>query len=104
MITKAIRSSAYHPFRPFLLILLHPQELDITATDLSKECLLDFLPRIPAIRWLSAGQLDGMTDTVLKVGQRQEKKIEKKLFLIQHLQFVIAALDGPWQPEGTPLT
>lgn len=43
------------------------QELDITATDLSKECLLDFLPRIPAIRWLSAGQLDGMTDTVLKV-------------------------------------
>ena len=44
------------------------QELDISATDLSKECLLDFLPRIPAIRWLSAGQLDGMTDTVLKVG------------------------------------
>ncbi len=27
------------------------QELDITATDLSKECLLDFLPRIPAIRF-----------------------------------------------------
>ena len=42
------------------------QELDITATDLSKDCLLDFLPRIPAIKWLSAGQLDGMTDTVLK--------------------------------------
>merc|ERR1711860_146933 len=32
----------------------------------SKECLLDILPRIPAIRWLSAGQLDGMTDSVLK--------------------------------------
>eukprot|EP00095_Tigriopus_kingsejongensis_P008392 maker-scaffold9_size846264-snap-gene-3.9 protein:Tk08392 transcript:maker-scaffold9_size846264-snap-gene-3.9-mRNA-1 annotation:"f-box lrr-repeat protein 2-like isoformx1" len=42
------------------------QELDITATDLSKECLLDILPRIQAIRWLSAGQLDGFTDTVLK--------------------------------------
>ena len=25
------------------------QELDLTATDLSKECLLDILPRIPAI-------------------------------------------------------
>lgn len=43
------------------------QELDITATDLSKECLMDILPRIPAIRWLSAGQLDGMTDAVMKV-------------------------------------
>lgn len=42
------------------------QEIDFTATDLSKECLLDVLPRIPAIRWLSAGQLDGMTDSVLK--------------------------------------
>ena len=27
------------------------QELDLTATDLSKECLLDILPRIPAIRY-----------------------------------------------------
>ena len=26
------------------------QELDLTATDLSKECLMDVLPRIPAIR------------------------------------------------------
>ena len=51
----------------FMSPCTHVQELDITATDLSKECLLDFLPRIPAIRWLSAGQLDGMTDTVLKV-------------------------------------
>lgn len=42
------------------------QELDITATDLSKECIMDVLTRIPAIRWLSAGQLDGMTDNVLK--------------------------------------
>lgn len=43
------------------------QELDISATDLSKECLMDVLPRIPAIKWLSAGQLDGMTDVVFKV-------------------------------------
>lgn len=49
------------------LFLYVQKELDITATDLSKDCLLDFLPRIPAIRWLSAGQLDGMTDSVLKV-------------------------------------
>lgn len=42
------------------------QELDLTATDLSKECLLDILPRIPAIRWLSIGQLDGLTDNVFK--------------------------------------
>merc|ERR1719264_985925 len=42
------------------------QELDITATDVSKECLLDVLPRIPAIRWLAAGQLDGFTDQVMK--------------------------------------
>ena len=43
------------------------QELDVTATDVSKECLLDVLPRIPAIRWLAAGQLDGFTDQVMKV-------------------------------------
>merc|ERR1719412_30843 len=42
------------------------QELDISATDLSKECLMDILPRIPAIRWLSMGQLDGLTDNVFK--------------------------------------
>ena len=43
------------------------QELDITATDLSKECLMDVLTRIPSIRWLSIGQQDGMTDSVMKV-------------------------------------
>jgi len=42
------------------------QELDITATDLSKECLMEVLTKIQNIRWLSAGQLDGMTDAVLK--------------------------------------
>ncbi len=28
---------------------------------------MDVLPRIPGLRWLAAGQLDGLTDTVLKV-------------------------------------
>ena len=45
------------------------QELDITATDLSKECLMEVLTKIQSIRWLSAGQLDGMTDAVFKVFQ-----------------------------------
>jgi len=40
------------------------QELDITATDLSSECLVDLLIRIPALRWLSAGQQDGFNDNV----------------------------------------
>lgn len=40
------------------------QELDVTATDLSTECLIDILTRIPSLRWLSAGQLDGFTDAV----------------------------------------
>ncbi|KAB7493985.1 F-box/LRR-repeat protein 20 [Armadillidium nasatum] len=43
------------------------QELDITATDLSAESILDLLTRIPSIRWLSAGQLDAFTDSVLKM-------------------------------------
>merc|ERR1719412_1877250 len=42
------------------------QELDLSATDLSKECLMDILPKIPAIRWLSMGQLDGLTGNVFK--------------------------------------
>jgi len=41
------------------------RELDITATDLSKDCLVDVLTRIPQLTWLSAGQLDGMCDFVL---------------------------------------
>jgi len=43
------------------------QELDITATDLSTECLTDLLIRIPALRWLSAGQQDGFNDGVSKM-------------------------------------
>ncbi|XP_045103463.1 F-box/LRR-repeat protein 2-like isoform X2 [Portunus trituberculatus] len=42
------------------------QELDVTATDISTDCLVDLLTRIPSLRWLSAGQLDGFTDAVLK--------------------------------------
>lgn len=42
------------------------QELDITATDLSSECLIDMLSRIPCLRFLSAGQLNGFNDQVLK--------------------------------------
>lgn len=42
------------------------QEFDITATDLSTECLIDMLTRIPGLRFLSAGQLNGFNDSVLK--------------------------------------
>lgn len=42
------------------------QELDITATDLSTECLIDMLTRIPALKFLCAGQINGFTDSVLK--------------------------------------
>lgn len=42
------------------------QELDITATDLSTECLIDLLTRIPNLKFLSAGQINGFNDSVLK--------------------------------------
>ncbi|KAK7861755.1 hypothetical protein R5R35_002489 [Gryllus longicercus] len=42
------------------------QELDITATDLSTECLIDMLTRIPSLRFLAAGQLNSFNDSVLK--------------------------------------
>ncbi|KAG7297347.1 hypothetical protein JYU34_019318 [Plutella xylostella] len=42
------------------------QELDVTATDLSTECLIDMLTRIPNLRFLSAGQINGFNDSVLK--------------------------------------
>ncbi|EDW81140.1 F-box/LRR-repeat protein 2 isoform X2 [Drosophila tropicalis] len=42
------------------------QELDITATDLSTECLIDMLTRIPTLKFLSAGQINGFNDSVLK--------------------------------------
>jgi len=46
------------------------QELDITATDLSTECLTDLLIRIQTLRWLSAGQQDGFNDSVSPTGLR----------------------------------
>ncbi|XP_076308269.1 uncharacterized protein LOC143223757 [Tachypleus tridentatus] len=42
------------------------QELDITATQLSRESLIYLLTRISGLRYLSAGQLDAFTDQVLK--------------------------------------
>uniref|UniRef100_A0A1A9WPN2 F-box domain-containing protein n=1 Tax=Glossina brevipalpis TaxID=37001 RepID=A0A1A9WPN2_9MUSC len=42
------------------------QELDITATDLSTECLVDLLTRLQNLRFLAAGQINGFNDTVLK--------------------------------------
>lgn len=42
------------------------QELDVTATDLSTECLIDMLTRIPGLKFLSAGQINGFNDSVLK--------------------------------------
>ncbi|CAL4084678.1 unnamed protein product, partial [Meganyctiphanes norvegica] len=41
-------------------------ELDITANNLSTECLIDLFTRLPGLRWLSAGQINGFTDRVLK--------------------------------------
>lgn len=49
------------------------QELDITATDLSTECLIDMLTRIPALRFLSAGQINGFNDSVLKAWMENGK-------------------------------
>jgi hypothetical protein len=42
------------------------QELDITATDLSSECLIDMLTRITTLKFLCAGQINGFNDSVLK--------------------------------------
>lgn len=42
------------------------QELDVTATDISTEALTDMLTRLPGLRFLSAGQLNGFNDSVLK--------------------------------------
>lgn len=42
------------------------QELDISATDLSSECLIDMLTRIPGLKFLSAGQINGFSDSVMR--------------------------------------
>lgn len=53
------------------------QELDITGTDLSTECLIDMFTRIPALRYLSAGQINGFNDSV------RSKILIKKYALLQ---------------------
>lgn len=40
------------------------QELDITATDLSTECLIDMLTRVQNLKFLCAGQINGFNDAV----------------------------------------
>lgn len=52
----------FHILHSFRII----QELDISANDLSAECLIDMLTRIPALKFLSAGQINGFNDSVLK--------------------------------------
>lgn len=62
------------------------QEIDVTATDLSTDCLIDMLTRIPSLKFLSAGQINGFNDSVriwsymMERGERKrrEKKIRKK--------------------------
>lgn len=49
------------------------QELDISATDLSTECLIDMLTRIPSLRFLCAGQINGFNDSVLKAWMENGK-------------------------------
>jgi hypothetical protein len=57
-------SLIFFDFYPNLLRVL--QELDISATDVSTECLIDMLTRIPSLKFLSAGQINGFNDSVLK--------------------------------------
>lgn len=42
------------------------QELDITGTELTSECLVQLLTRVPALRYLAAGQQDAFNDLVMK--------------------------------------
>ncbi|KAK2706226.1 F-box/LRR-repeat protein 2-like [Artemia franciscana] len=42
------------------------QELDLTGTDLSSECLSYVLSNLQNLRYLSAGQLDGFNDSVMR--------------------------------------
>lgn len=47
------------------------QEIDITGAELSTECLIDLLTRLPPLRYLGAGQQDGLVDMVLKAYMEQ---------------------------------
>lgn len=42
------------------------KELDVSGTELAESTLVYLLTRVPALRYLSAGQQDGFTDLVLK--------------------------------------
>lgn len=42
------------------------QEIDITGTELTTECLIDFLTRVPTLKYLGAGQQDAFNDLVMK--------------------------------------
>lgn len=57
------------------------QELDVTATDLSTECLIDMLTRIPALKFLSAGQINGFNDSVLKAWSEAGKTAQSLIAL-----------------------
>ncbi|XP_055315592.1 F-box/LRR-repeat protein 2 isoform X2 [Sitodiplosis mosellana] len=57
------------------------QELDITATDLSTECLIDLLTRIPALKFLAAGQINGFNDSVLKTWSESGKTAQSLIAL-----------------------
>lgn len=55
-------------------------ELDITATDLSSECLVDLLVRTPGLRFLAAGQINGFNDSVMKAWMEQgNPKLVRKI-------------------------
>lgn len=66
------------------------QELDITATDLSTECLIDMLSRIPSLRFLSAGQLNGFNDLVLKTWMEvgNVKSLVRKWYIYLCVSFI----------------
>jgi len=40
------------------------QEINLTATDLSSECLISVLTRLQHLTWLSCGFQEGFTDQV----------------------------------------
>ena len=58
------------------------QELDITATNLSTECLTEMLTKIPNLKFLSAGQLNGFNDNLLKTWT--ESGTAKNLVIYKH--------------------
>lgn len=71
------------------------QELDISATDLSTECLIDMLVRIPGLRYLAAGQINGFNDSV-----SYGEKISIIRFILKREWFTgVEGLHGTWKCE-----